>query len=427
MSLTSLSRRHLVAVPVLTLVTTAFVTLASPAAQAVATPRCQGVRATIVGTAKADHLVGTPKRDVIVGLGGRDRIEGRGGNDLVCGGDGADRIDGGAGDDRLFGQRGTVGFDRGGTFLVPNVVLGGPGDDVLDAGLDPRHTNQGGLQGIVSYGTAGRGISLSLGNGVTGTATGAGHDTLRVHKRTLFRGSPYADTMTGGKNRDLMEGGLGDDTLKGLGGNDELSGEPGSLKGPADDDVLYGGAGADRIVEWKGSDVIHGGPGRDLIGSYSARPARVYGDEGNDDVFATVSAKAGFVLDGGPGKDTATFTAVDASPQQGPVGTTVVVHRDPGTVSRGATVFGTLLGAEELVLDDYLRWDYYGTDDADVVTGGYYHRFHAWTYGGDDVITGSGEDDLIDAGDDTDTVEGLEGDDTCLNAEVRTSCEQLTP
>ena len=58
-------------------------------------PRCAGLRATIVGTNRADILLGTARRDVIVGLGGGDTISGRGGDDVVCSGSGKDRIIGG--------------------------------------------------------------------------------------------------------------------------------------------------------------------------------------------------------------------------------------------------------------------------------------------------------------------------------------------
>lgn len=63
--------------------------------------RCQGRRATIVGTRAGEELVGTPGRDVIAALGGDDVVRGRGGNDLICGGRGNDRLIGGPGHDRF--------------------------------------------------------------------------------------------------------------------------------------------------------------------------------------------------------------------------------------------------------------------------------------------------------------------------------------
>jgi uncharacterized delta-60 repeat protein len=68
--------------------------------------RCQGHRATIVGTRHGEKLVGTPHRDVIAALAGNDLVFGRGGNDLVCGGRGDDRLVGGKGRDVLQGGAG---------------------------------------------------------------------------------------------------------------------------------------------------------------------------------------------------------------------------------------------------------------------------------------------------------------------------------
>jgi RTX calcium-binding nonapeptide repeat (4 copies) len=83
---------------------------------------CQGKRATIVGTARADKLKGTRKADVIAAGGGNDKVSARGGADRVCGGKGRDRLNGGPGADRLAGQQGT---DR---------LTGGGGRDRLNGG-----------------------------------------------------------------------------------------------------------------------------------------------------------------------------------------------------------------------------------------------------------------------------------------------------
>jgi Ca2+-binding RTX toxin-like protein len=82
--------------------------------------RCDGVRATIVGTSGDDEIRGTPGRDVVQALGGSDRVWGLGGNDLLCGGRGGDRLYAGTSDDKAFGG---LGGDR---------VRGGRGDDFVD-------------------------------------------------------------------------------------------------------------------------------------------------------------------------------------------------------------------------------------------------------------------------------------------------------
>jgi hypothetical protein len=94
--------------------TTAAPTTTSTTAAPPSAVSCNGLAATIVGTAGDDVLIGTPGNDVIAGLGGSDTIRGAAGNDVICGGDGDDRLIGGDGDDRLDGG---VGNDRcnGGT------------------------------------------------------------------------------------------------------------------------------------------------------------------------------------------------------------------------------------------------------------------------------------------------------------------------
>ncbi len=84
---------------------------------------CDGVPATIVGTAGDDFLFGTPGADVIVALDGRDVIIAGEGDDVICAGEG-DRefILAGPGANRVFGEGGV------------DVLFGGPDDDLLDGG-----------------------------------------------------------------------------------------------------------------------------------------------------------------------------------------------------------------------------------------------------------------------------------------------------
>ena len=141
----------------ITLVTAA-VLLASLATAIVAAPaaaakkaKCQGQKATIVGTSKRDVIYGTDKRDVIAALGGNDIVIGGGGNDLVCGGTGNDRplgvrgkdlLYGNAGDDRLVGGKGP---DRMYGGVGNDVLIGRTGDDLLNGGpgIDTCFQQQG--------------------------------------------------------------------------------------------------------------------------------------------------------------------------------------------------------------------------------------------------------------------------------------------
>lgn len=94
---------------------------------------CNGLPATIVGTAGGDHLLGTPGNDVIHGLAGNDIINGLGGNDVICGGPGRDRLSGSQGRDKLFGDAGN------------DVLKGGTGNDQLfgQSGKDAMNGQSG--------------------------------------------------------------------------------------------------------------------------------------------------------------------------------------------------------------------------------------------------------------------------------------------
>ena len=73
--------------------------------------RCDGRRATVVGTvAKDDPLNGTGDRDIIVALKGEDNVAAKAGNDVVCGNEGNDDINGGPGNDSCFGGPGADSF-----------------------------------------------------------------------------------------------------------------------------------------------------------------------------------------------------------------------------------------------------------------------------------------------------------------------------
>lgn len=99
-----------------------------------AKPRCDGQKATMVGTAKSQVMQGTPRRDVIVAKGGSDRIFSGGGDDVICAGTGNDLIDAGNGKDRVFGGSGN------------DTLKGGPGKDLLDGddGRDGCYPSAGG-------------------------------------------------------------------------------------------------------------------------------------------------------------------------------------------------------------------------------------------------------------------------------------------
>jgi Ca2+-binding RTX toxin-like protein len=155
-------------------------------------PKCNGVAATIVGTAGRDRIRGTNGRDVIVALGGKDKISGRGGNDLICAGNGDDKVDAGGGDDVVFGESGR------------DHLRGGNGDDRLDGG-DGEDKLRGGGGNDRARG----------GDGKDHVQGDSGHDRIAGEgQRDNLSGASGNDRLNGGAERDRCRGGSGQNVLQ---------------------------------------------------------------------------------------------------------------------------------------------------------------------------------------------------------------------
>lgn len=141
---------------------------------AVAIPRCDGRRATHVGSSGSDTIKGTRYRDVVVARAGDDTITTFGGEDWVCAGDGADTVASGSGKDRIWGGRGA------------DTIEGGAGRDWI-------------------WGQA----------GADGALAGGGDDDV-------IRGGGADDHLAGGNGHDLLVGGRGTDSCDGGAGADDV-------------------------------------------------------------------------------------------------------------------------------------------------------------------------------------------------------------
>ncbi len=180
---------------------------------------CNGVEATIVGTAGPDDLVGTPGPDVIAGLQGHDTIRGLGGDDIICGGRGADFIYGGDGFDIIFGAQ---------------------GNDVIHAANGDSESERADVRGARIFG-------------------GAGNDWIVGSSRwDRIQGGPGQDLLYGNEGRDWIRGGPGEDLVNGGRGIDDL----------------HGGNGWDKIKVY-GSDVVRGGSGLDRCDVIGGAPESV--------------------------------------------------------------------------------------------------------------------------------------------------------
>ncbi len=99
-------------------------------------------KAKIRGTTRGDFICAGNKSNIIKARGGNDIVYGRGGNDKISGGGGSDKIFAGAGSDTLntdsdnqvdvfYGENGPDKICCGPGSRIPDVALGGPGNDKI--------------------------------------------------------------------------------------------------------------------------------------------------------------------------------------------------------------------------------------------------------------------------------------------------------
>jgi Ca2+-binding RTX toxin-like protein len=269
----------------------------------------------IIGSAGANSLIGGAGNDTLQGGAGNDLLEGGEGDDVLMGGDDFDTISYknassgvtvdlgqtdaqdtlGMGTDTLSEVEGIIGSDHADTltgFEVPNLIMGGAGDDEIYGGagddvllgeagndiiygVEDDDVIEGGegddlLDGgegndTVSYLNAASGVTVDLSQTAAqdtdGTESGDGTDTLSGFENILgsayddnLTGTDEANIITGGEGVDIIFGGAGDDILRGEAGNDTLVGGEG-------DDILSGGLGDDVLEGF----ILGGNPADDFF------------------------------------------------------------------------------------------------------------------------------------------------------------------
>ena len=316
---------------------------------------CQGIPATIIGTAGNDVLIGTQGSDVIVALGGDDFVNGYEGDDTICGDEGKDTLYGYLGNDMLYGGDGydiiQAGPDNdscsGGEenyyceimsneakdTTAPTVSIISPSGGVLVSGtitISAGATDNVGVATVefyvngaligsdtannyaVSWNTKtvpnGPHIFTARAYDTTGNVADSEAVSVTVNNVAL---DPNAEVVTcqgvpatiiGTQGNDILDGTEGNDVISGLGGKDVIIGYGGddiicgndgndNLRGYSGNDILDGGNGADSLIGGSGNDTLYGGSDRDLLNGGSGNDT-LYGDDGED------------FLDGGMDEDT---------------------------------------------------------------------------------------------------------------------------
>lgn len=371
--------------------------------------------------------------DIIKGNGGNDHLYGYAGNDILDGGTGNDVIYGGTGTDTVSfassasavtANLSTNSATGDGTDYLyelenitgsafddtltgdsnDNVLDGGAGNDTLTGGNGNDSIHGGSGTDTVSYAAAASVVNVNLS---TGTATGAGTDTLYEIENII--GSANADTLTGDAGDNTFVGGLGNDTIDGGAGIDtvDYSGnsqgvyidlligiydETGDMT--SDDSlsnieniigssyadylkadngvtsVIYGGDGDDVIDGGSAIDELHGGDGDDTITGYGGADT-IYGDAGEDELI-------------GSGDNDTIYGGADNDDIKGKEGEDIL-YGDGG--------------------DDTIR----GFEDNDILYGG---DGDDYLYGGINSTDTFSSDDILYGGDGLDRMWGLNGADT---------------
>ena len=282
------------------------------------------------------------------------------------------------------------------------MLVPGPGRDVLDGGYDPRQARQGQLPDTIDYRDSLRPVVLRLPESGRWTEVRVeGIDRLLGEAQLRIVGSRGDDRIIGSSGDDELFGNGGVDRLAGKAGDDAVY--DGDNRPIGDDegsrDRLRGGAGSDWVASWIGPDDVDGGSGDDRL-TVTEQCSRVLGRGGAD----VLALSDGAVLER---KSTITFDARAGQVQ-----------------AAGDAPCGWYRGAEtyELFFIDTLL-TFLGTDGPDVIRAQFGAGLTAHTYGGDDMITGTGYDDVVFAGDGVDRVDARSGFDVCVDAEATVSCE----
>ena len=393
----------------------------APTAQAAAV-MCGSLKATIVGNDKGNTIAGTPKRDVIAARGGNDTIRGLAGNDVICGGEGADTIVGGEGDDRLYGESDLLRIDQFGRIVKRgDTIAGGAGNDVIDLGYDPRPATEGTAEELdgVSYFNATAPVVVDFRASTTVPIAADGSDTVTGYNGGIrIIASPFNDTIKGTNKRDVIAARGGDDTIFGRGGDDAISAD---ATGTVGNDRIYGDAGDDQVVGTIGIDTFVGGSGSDVLSTTSESHQVLRGGSGVDTITFPVPLESGFVAKGYGGQDKLRIVA-NSNPALKPTLRIDQLKKSTIRDLQPYTLEGKITGFSDVILPARTTSIFKGSNDSEIITANPDYRVMIYGRGGADVMTGSNEPDRLDGGRGFDIARGLGGNDTCKNAEKRSSC-----
>jgi Ca2+-binding RTX toxin-like protein len=352
-----------------------------------------------------ETIIGSPFPDYIVGGAGNETIYGGGGADVILGGNGDDHLFGGADGDFLDGQGGTNTID--GSAGADNCQ--NPSGATDCAGTTKAVTPRDPGKVTVGLMVPGASVSQLYVDGSSGddvlTATYApGTVTISTPGSNLDTGVTASSGCTvTASSASCPIGALDSIVLNGMAGDDELTatGFPQQtgvvLLGGEGVDTLTGGEGSeDLLVDGRGaSEDLLSALGRDDALLHEGGPDQLLGGGGND-LFLSTSICDGETLNGGEGRDNASWArlgngeGVEARLDLQRVGR----YGAAGSPGCGSEATDSLLSIEDLE----------GSEQADLLVGDGAENQLLGHRGPDEYFAGAGPDSILANSADSDPV-----------------------
>ena len=326
-----------------------------------------------------DLLVGGASRDLIYGDHGTNMGAGTviGGDDVLRGGRGDDFLYGQGGSDQLYGNRGDDYLAPGTGFA--NLVDGGAGVDTVSF-----------ADTLANFNGIGTGVDLALSaGGAFAVATYGDGERATIENVENVLGTDFNDTITGNEFANRIRGGAGSDRLDGAGGRDLLDYYEYREPTRANQGVIV------DLASGIWQETYYGGV--DRIANFEDVRGTAY----NDRIFGTSGANTFFydrgvdTFDARGGVDTLDLSGLRTGRSFGdPVTVDLALEGERQNLTSLGRDAITLFGFENVVAATG-SGSYFGTDGANVMTGG------AW----DETFQGRGGVDTFHGGAGFDTID----------------------
>jgi Ca2+-binding RTX toxin-like protein len=336
-----------------------------------------------------ERIIGTPFADYIVGSKPGQKIYGGGGGDVLISGGAGTELFGGADKDDCVGGAVVNGCE--------STATEGPTSRVEETKVEVGEMVEGAADQAELY------VVGPESNGADAiTVTRAGIAPSESVTFTRSGGAGFASTAApcvvapSGTEVTCTPGVPVDSvTVAGLGGDDHLTARNLSettslvlLGGEGNDELVGGEFSDDTLVDGAGNDILRGGAGDDgLVDGPGAD--EIFGEAGNDLLIATQLCE-GDTLDGGEGRDNASWAKLGALPSGLGVDARLDVHEagETGPEDQVQCPTGkpdTLAGIEDLE----------GSPRSDVLVGDAGPNQLLGHQGEDSYFAGAGEDSIL--------------------------------